>query len=278
MVKTNIKKQLLSKIAALLGLLGLIFAGTVGTLFAQTVNQGYKSDQILQIGMLVKEKDDDSSKVEAVTQATLEKLKGVVVNKNDSPITLSSEGQSVFVANTGTVEVLVSDENGTIKSGDYLSISSLEGVAMKAKTGQSLVVGRASAGFDGSNKVGTTTNQSGDKTINLGRIPTGIAIAANPLQEKLEQNNIPRVLQNISSTVAGEKVSPARVWLAFIVFLASSILTGVMLYGGARSSLVALGRNPLSRTSIMRGLVQVILLSLIVFISGIFGVYLLLKL
>jgi hypothetical protein len=45
-----------------------------------------------------------------------------------------------------------------------------------------------------------------------------------------------------------------------------------------RSSMIALGRNPLSRKSILRGMFQVIITSIIIFICGLFGVYLLLKL
>jgi hypothetical protein len=54
-------------------------------------------------------------------------------------------------------------------------------------------------------------------------------------------------------------------------------VAGIMLYSGARSSLISVGRNPLSRSVIIKALGQVVVLSLIVFISGMFAVYLLLK-
>lgn len=277
MIKTNIKNRLLSKAIALLGLLSLIVASVAGPLSAQTLNRGYKSDTPLQKGLLVREKEGDSSKVEAVNQSSIDKLKGVVVERNDSPVTIATEEQTVFVASTGRYEALVSDENGAVKAGDYLSISSLSGVAMKAKADQSKVLGRAVAGFDGSNSIGKTTGQN-NKSINLGRVQTDIAIADNPLKKEFQQNPIPKFLRNVTSSVAGEPVSSARMWMAATVFLISSFLTGMMLYGAARSSLLAIGRNPLSKTSILRGLIQVVLFAIIVFISGMFGVYLLLKL
>ena len=226
-----------------------------------------------------RERDGDSTKVEAVTQKTLDKLKGVVVDRNDSPVTIASEDQTVFVASTGRYEALVSDENGAIKVGDYLSISSLEGVAMKARPDQSKVLGRAAADFDGqSGVIGKTSSPSDNKPINFGRTQTDIAVADNPLKKEFQQNPIPQFLRNISSSVAGEPVSSARMWMAATIFLITSFFTGTMLYGGIRNSLLALGRNPLSKGSIMRGLMQVALFAVTIFLSGMFGVYLLLKL
>jgi hypothetical protein len=51
-----------------------------------------------------------------------------------------------------------------------------------------------------------------------------------------------------------------------------------MLYSGIRSGMIAVGRNPLSKKSIMRSLIETVIAGLIVFAVGIFAVYLLLKL
>lgn len=60
-------------------------------------------------------------------------------------------------------------------------------------------------------------------------------------------------------------------------FLGSSLVTGIMLYSGARNSFISVGRNLLSKLVIIKGPGQVVILSLIVFISGVFEVYLLLR-
>lgn len=245
---------------------------------AQTVNRGYESDEPIQVGMLVREKEGDSGKVEPLKTESLAQLKGVVVNRGDSPVTIASAQQTVFVATGGKYEVLVSNENGQIKKGDYLSISSLPGIAMKAKSNQAVVVGRAAADFRGNGDTIGTTTQSDNKTVHLGRIVVDVAIGPNPIQPAPVTNRVEDFLQNVTTSVAGESVTPVRAWLALLVFIVASGLTGTLIYGGARSSLVALGRNPLSRRSIMRGLIQVILMGMLVFISGMFGVYLLLKL
>lgn len=59
---------------------------------------------------------------------------------------------------------------------------------------------------------------------------------------------------------------------------ASVITALVLLYAGVRNAIISIGRNPMSRKSIVKALIQVILTSLLILIIGLFAVYLLLKL
>lgn len=261
---------------------GVLFAvvaiSLAGSSLAQTVLQGYSSDETLQRGMLVSSKEGDGSKVAALTDKNVEKMKGVVAQQGDSPVTISSEGNKIFVATTGIYEVLVTNENGTIKKGDYLSISSLAGIAMKASETQGYVIGRATSDFNGGGDgLGTSTTKDGRK-VNFGRILVDIAVSRNPYAKNPEKDKVPDALQKLSRAIADKPVSSVRIYLGLFVFLVTSIICGVMLYSGTRSSLISIGRNPLSKATIYRGMVQVVLLSLIVFLVGLFGVYLLLKL
>ncbi|MBW3569283.1 hypothetical protein KY385_04100 [Candidatus Parcubacteria bacterium] len=272
-----LKINTLSRFTLFSSLMSLLFLIVGGTLAAQTLNQGYSSDEPLQKGMLVTEKDDDPTKVVALKQEDLDKLKGVVVQQNDAPATISSEGQNIFVATTGKFEVLISDENGPVAPGDYISISSLDGIGMKARNDQKIVVGRAVSEFNGEkNNIGSA--ELSGRRINFGRVPVVIEIGRNPFFNLPSGTSIPKLMERISVTVAGKPVSATKIWLAAAVFLGSLFITGVMLYSGARSSLLSVGRNPLSKTAILKGLVQIVVMSLIVFIAGMFGVYLLLKL
>ncbi len=280
--KNDFRKKFLSKerLFALTSLVFLVALSLVHPLSAQSVAQGFNSDQALQRGMLVAVKLDDSSKVEALTADALERLRGVVIQPSDIPVTLSSEGQKIFVANSGTYDVLVSDQNGPIKSGDYISISSLEGIGMKADDTQRIILGQAVTGFEaGSDIIGSSVLEgSNNKKVNFGKVEVNIAINKNPIFKSPDTPKIPGILDKISQTVANKPVSPPKVYLATAIFAVASVISGIMLYSGAHSSLISLGRNPLSRKDILRGLVQVVLLSLIVFMTGLFGVYLLLKL
>lgn len=266
------------KIFAIACLCLLIVFSIAGPVFAQSVTRGYQSSQPVQRGMLVAVSLDDADRVEPLTYASLDRLKGVVVQKNDSPVTLSSDDKKIFVASSGDFEVLVSDQNGPISKGDYITISALEGIGMKADDTQPVVVGRAATEFKGTNdSIGSTSIESGSP-YKFGRIQANISISRNPLLKVPEQNDIPKFLTSIGETVADKPVNPLRIYLALALFLATVGVVGFMLYGGVRSSLVAIGRNPLSKKTILRGLFQVVIVSLGIFIMGLFGVYLLLKL
>lgn len=260
-------------------LLVLLFCvGAAAPVVAQTVLQGYDSDEVLQKGMMVTLKKDDQTKVEAVTEATKEDLKGVVADANDSPVTLSGDGQKIFVATEGSYEVLVSNENGEIDQGDYIAISSLAGIGMKADETQSMVLGRAVEKFTGDgDSVGKSTT-SGGGTVSFGRIQVDIGIGKNPYQKAPDKDTVPDALQKISSTVADKQVSALRIYLALAVLIITALVAGTTLFSGVRSTVISVGRNPLSKGIIYKGLFQVLLLSLIIFITGLFGVYLLIKL
>ncbi len=256
----------------------LIFLSTAGPAAAQTVLQGYNSDETLQKGMLVTLKKDDQTKIQAVTNETIDDLKGVVVDANDSPVTISGDGQKIFVASSGRYEVLVSNENGKISQGDYITGSSLSGIAMRAGGDQSVILGRAIGAFEGGgDAIGKSAAKDGS-TVSFGRIQVDIGIGKNPLKKLPEKDKVPDALQRISTTIAEKPVSSLRVYLALIVLAVTAMVAGTTLFSGVRSTVISIGRNPLSKATIYKGLIQVLLLSLIIFITGLFGVYLLIKL
>jgi hypothetical protein len=250
---------------------------------SQSVAQGYGSDQSLQNGMIVKLEDKDSSKVEPLTQATATKMQGVVVAASDATVSLSNNGNSkqVFVATFGHYDVLVSNQNGPIKSGDYITISSLAGVGMKVDTDQPTVIGKATAAFSGTSQVAGTAKLKDatgkEVSVSLGRIPVDITISHNPLQQ-LAANGLPSFLEHASQAVAGKPVDPTRVYIALFVLFVSAMVAGAILYSGVRGGLISMGRNPMAKKVIVNGMIRVVLSGLIVFILGVFGVYLLLKL
>lgn len=255
----------------------IITLTTVPTL-AQTVLQGYKSDETLQKGMLVVLDDNDKSKIAAVTDKNVENLKGVVADANDSPVTLSDKDRKIFVATTGTFETLVSNENGTIESGDYIGVSSLAGIGMKANDSQPVVLGRAIDRFEGGgDSIGRGQTQDG-RSFEFGRISVDLGVGDNPWRKTPDKDKVPDGVQRLANTVAQKDVSATRIYLAMLVLLISAAVAGVTLFAGVRSTIISIGRNPLSKGLIFKGLIQVTLMSLIIFITGLFGVYLLLKL
>lgn len=261
----------------------ILLALSVGSLFcagavsAQTVLQAYGSDQTLQSGMLVTIKKDDPSKIEAVTDKTLGDLKGVVADQNDSTIVFTDPTKKYYVATSGAYETLVSNENGQIKQGDYISISSLEGIGMKATTTQSIILGRATADFEGGgDSIGRSKTKDG-KEVSFGRIRVDIGVGSNPVFKEATGGKVMNALQEFTSNIANKPVNTTRLYLAILIFIVSAGVAGFVLIGGVRGGLISLGRNPLSKKTIFRGMIQTIVIGLLIFTAGVFGVYLLIK-
>jgi hypothetical protein len=146
--------RLLAAFGTLLAVLGF----TASVVSAQAVTRAFTTDNPIQRGMIVKLDDKDNTKVVPVSGKELQKIEGIVVAANDSPVTLSTDNstkQQVYVATTGRYDVLVSNQNGPIKTDDYISVSALDGVGMKATSSQSRILGKALSSFDGkSNTIG----------------------------------------------------------------------------------------------------------------------------
>ena len=247
--------------------------------------QSYSADSALQFGTVV-ELVGGTKKVAPAKYKDLNQMFGAVVDPHNlAYITTDSSLQNeTYVATSGTYNVLVSTQNGTIKSGDPVTMSAIDGVVMKAGTydQQKTVLGRAAGAFDGkSASVGNVTLKydggSDTKTVQLGLIPVAVNIQRNP-NEKSTKVNLPERLQRVGQAIAERPISPVRVYLSIGVTGLSIIVALVTLYAGIRNAIIAIGRNPLSKKSIFRGLLEIILTGFLILIIGLFAVYLLLKL
>lgn len=246
--------------------------------------QGYAADTLLDNGTIVQLTGKDAKQVKVATQAELQNMFGVTVDRNQLPVTLSNEGtkNEVFVAATGTYNVLVSTQAGDIATGDYVTLSSVNGVAMKAGTEEKTVFGRANASFNGKGvTLGTATlkDTTGktNRTVTIGMIPVTIDIKSNP-NEKSTKVQVPDFLERVGQAIAEKEVSPIRIYLSMGIATVSLIAAIAVVYSGVRSSLISIGRNPMTKKSIFRALLEIILTSIVILIIGLFAVYLLLKL
>ncbi len=274
-IKTKTKYWLSpQKATALLALIALVTLSLFAHVRAQTLAQGFGADKSLERGIIVVLDEEDPSRVKPATLDRVEDLYGVIINQNDASVTLSEEGSDVFVATNGPYRVLVSTQNGSIEPGDFITVSSIEGIGMKTNNIAPVVIGRAMTGFDGSNAASTA--QAGDRTVSIGRIDLDVLASNNPLQKPAEAN-LPDFLRSAAEAIAGKPVPAARVYISVFVILVASVVSGSLMYSGVRSSIISIGRNPLSKKSIIKSMIQVILVGLIIFIIGVFGVYLILR-
>jgi hypothetical protein len=246
------------------------------------VTQSYSADPSVLAGMIVELKPKDQTTVMPLASKDIRNMLGVVVPVNAADIVLtpkSAPAQQVLVAASGRYSLLVSNQDGSIKAGDYLAISALAGIGMKASADQSEVVGRAAGAFSGnSDVIGTVplkNSQGRATTVAIGHIPVDVRLASNP--QFKNASDLPGFLTRAANSVASKPVAPPRIYLSAIVLLATLFITGNMFYSSIRSSIVAIGRNPLAKKAIGRGLVQTVIAALIIFIAGFFAAYLILN-
>ncbi len=255
-----------------------IFFG-MATVSAQDFTQGYGTNDKLIRGSLVSRNEENDTLVDAANLDNLNRLFGIVVRSDESAVTLTTDTAGVYISTTGRFEIMVSTIGGEIKTGDYITASSISGIGMKAGTSQELVIGQALQDFDTTNQeaiLGSTTATAADgkrHDVVIGRVLTDLDVKRNP---RLSQS-APELIVRFSELIAGKPVSLLRVYAAMAVLLVTAGLGGSMLYAGIRSAFVAIGRNPLSKKSVMRGLLQVLATSMAIFLSGFFAIYLILK-
>lgn len=247
--------------------------------------RAYSASTPLTTGTIVQLSDKETDRVASVGRANPKNVLGVVIDPAQLSLRFSdgARDNETFVASSGTYPTLVSTQGGPIATGDYLALSSIDGVAMKASLGDKILYGRASRAFDGKGVVlGTTTLSDTEgktsKTVALGQIPATIDVKDNPTQKESTKANLPEQLQRVGEQIAEKEVSPIRVYLSVAITIISLLAAIAVLYSGVRSGVISIGRNPMSKKSIFRALLEIILTSCLILIIGLFAVYLLLKL
>jgi len=247
----------------------------------QTVAQSYTTTKPLQQGLIVQLDDKDKNKVTTVTYKNAKKTYGVVVAASAAAVTLSSDAaQQAYVVTSGRYNVLVSNQNGEVDVGDFVSVSAIDGIGMKADSDVDTVLGRAVTAFNGkSNVISTTTlkDSSGKQLkVTMGMVAVDVAIVPSPLHTGAD-GGVPQFVQKLAVSLLGQPINPVQLYISVALFLLGAGTVVSLLYSGIQTSMTAIGRNPLARQSIMRNMIQVIIASVLIFIGCLVAVYLILK-
>lgn len=262
----------LSKVAAFgLATLMLMVAITPGVV-AAAISQGYRSNEPLTAGTLVSsDKNDQSGLVIPANIDNADNLMGVVVSEQDATLSVTNPSDSLQVATNGSTQALVTDIGGEIKAGDSITASPVSGIGMKANDNVKIVgVAQADAKFNGkTTKVKNKTG--GEETINVGTVPVIIQVSFYVPETK--KSPVPEALQLFVDSIAGKQVALERLVASAAIVLAAVITIAILLYSAIHNSMISIGRNPLAQGSIYRGLWQVIITSLIIFIVALASAY-----
>lgn len=239
-----------------------------------SISQSYTSSDQLAVGSIVSLKNNTADQVIAANSTNSDSLLGVVINANSSLLTLSNDqANQVQVATTGTEQVLVSDINGLIKRGDHITASPISGVGMKA-TDNIRIIGIAQSDLTTGTKQTYKDKAGQEHAVSVGNVP--VLINVSYFFKQPEKTVIPGALQNVANALAGKDVSTAPILIAGAIFLIMLIVVSSIIYSMIRSSIISVGRNPMSQSAIYRDLIQLSALVIGILAIGLIAIYLVL--
>jgi hypothetical protein len=216
--------------------------------------------------------------VESASSKNVANLVGVASSK--SLVELSNSSKNVQVVVSGLTEALVSNVNGDIKTGDRITASPFSGIGMKASA-PTETVGIAEANLSAQHVIHEhlTDRDGKSEAINVGSIPLQVNVAFYPEN----QTNgiaalIPPFLQSVANAISGQQVSPLKILTSALILILGFTIVGVILYASVRSSISAIGRNPLANVAVRKGLIDILIMAAGILVITLVAIYLIIGL
>jgi hypothetical protein len=276
-LSTYQQKHLIAWLLPPLAVFALVFFGLSPAQGESTaaISQGFKTtDASLVTGALVSMTAGSQNSVELSNTERANRLIGIL---GDNPlIELGNNDKEARVVTSGTTQALVSDINGDVKTGDRITPSPINGVGMRA-TASSMSVGTAQADLA---SVTATTKVVNDKngqpqSVKIGGIPIQISVAYYIAPEN-ENAFMPPFLQSTANYIADKDVSPVRILVSMIILTFGFASIVILMYSSIRSSIISIGRNPLSESAVRKGLLQVCAMAIGILLVMLVAIYLVL--
>jgi hypothetical protein len=221
------------------------------------ISQGFQTNEPdISPGAVVSLEVENQGRVQLANTSRVDKLVGVV---GDRPlIALSNSTSETQVVTSGITQALVSNINGEVKAGDKITASPINGVGMKATT-STQVVGTSQEDFGNiQTKEFSITDRDGkSQVVRSGLLPIQVNVTYYIPPEDKQASFLPPFLRQIANSIAGKEVPVLRVLVSLLVLLLGFVSTGVILYSSVQSSIISIGRNPLSEGAIHKSLLQV---------------------
>jgi len=221
------------------------------------ISKGYMTDESLSVGSIVSlSQSETSNTIEAANTDNAPRMIGVV--SKSALIELSGGKSEAQVAIGGTTVTLVSNINGDIKRGDKIAASPISGIGMKA-TESTQILGTAEEDFSAAEQI--NERQVVDKkgishTVKVGLLDTQVNVAYYQ-RPNGEDSILPVFLLQFASNLVGKQVAPLRVLISVVLLVAGFGGVAVLLYSAVSSSIMSIGRNPLSAAAVHKGIFEI---------------------
>ena len=270
-VQKLVTKKSLSTTLAVVGtaVIGLATLPVINV-SASTVGEEFSTATDLQNGLLVSINPESPDSIELASLGTGKYSLGIINDTQSNVITFAKDNATVSVALSGEVLVYVSNANGEIKVGDFIGVSWLEGVGMKALTNQDQkLLGVALEDYDGSeaSEYGNIETANGNKDVSVDVIKVRLFDKEGSV-DAINSTNQTTSLENFANSIAGKSVNPIRILAGALIFIMGIALAGFFAYSSIKGSFISVGRNPMASDSIYRSLTQVSMISVAALVIG----------
>lgn len=256
-IRTARTKRVIRGLAVVLCLLVLL-TGALQPVAALTSEYQHE-DPGLRAGMAVAVIDGSSdnalSRVERAALGNASRTVGVVVSQQSNVLQVATGStlDTVYVAGTGEAPVFVTDLNGLPKTGDLLAPSPIRGVLMRAVTGTEGVLGVALEDFPEATAE-TVALQPGS---GVAEARVGIIRLNMDVKTTVRSDGAAGFLQRLGRSLTGREVSSTQAFIALITLTLTIVVVGGIIYAAISSYMTSLGRNPLAKGVLKRGLINV---------------------
>jgi hypothetical protein len=222
-----------------------------------SLSQGFTADDALPLGAIVSLKNNTTDQVIASTANNADSIFGVVINDGSS------------------LSVLVSDINGEISQGDPITASPIKGVGMKATSNAKIVGIAQGKPANSDDRQQTYTDSTGKKQpLILGEVP--VLINVSYYYKQPDKTLIPLAIQNIANTLAGKTVNSVPIIISAAIFIITLAVVVSIIYSMIRSSIISVGRNPMSQSAVYRDVIQLSALVLGILAVALIAIYIIL--
>ena len=260
-----------------LGVVGLFIVLVPVSAFAITsISQGYLAYGKTSLGSIVSLQKNSSDFVNPSTTSNTNNILGVVIGADNSLLSLSSDqANQIQVATTGIAQVLVSNINGSVYAGDPITASPISGVGMKA-TANARVVGTAQQNLSntGNTKQSYTDKKGHTHSVIIGQVPTLINVSYYFRQP--DKTILPAAIQNVANAFAGKTVNSLPIIISMAIFIVTLMVVVSIIYSVIHSSIISVGRNPMSQSAIYHNLIQISLLVVAILAVSLISIYMVL--
>jgi hypothetical protein len=251
------KKSLLVLVSIFV--LSLLFSTNI---YAETLSTQYIRGEInINTGDIL---SLNKGKVYKANHNNISSIIGVATQQNTL---FNYNNNYVNVLEKGVENVYVSNLNGNISSGQYITVSNIKGVG-SLLINKGISVGKALSSFNIKN-----AHKYKNTNIYIEKIPVSINVSYI--------NNIPST-KNISPisyieggvTVSSLNLPFYKLLIIFILLSSTVFIAMIIIIRVSRNTIMKTARNPLNKDAIIKNFYKIVGLSLLIIFIGILSVYL----